>query len=1179
MSDLKPTIYLKVKKSLRSTKGGSLPTEWVKLKKNKKDARRKLNQARKNAAIKPSIFGGRKTLYGKLIKRPYKAYNRVIRRGLAAGVIKNLSFFGTTQAVNNTLFGWSRVGRLIKKRNPTKYRLYRKEIPYRPNAFELNPMLSVLKKLARHNTKKQHTRRLILFNRYLNTRASSYFRSYLPASLSSMDGVINTSRDSLVKERETKNALLIKPLFQDVKFRKLLIKMSKIGVRGRSLTKVLTLALNPFLINFINNKSDLIASNDLISNHFSAIQASRTRVNFNFSKYSNIGYFWVRTSGPFYYTNSLSPYVGTFWDNLNFNSLNHSYGLTSVSMTHYSELVNFCQNNTLFDFVNLNLMKSFPHKSYVFNTLAKTAMMNEVLASPHYNPNHSKFIMQTWCRGFNHYSCFSTDGKLSRSLKNLKLATGSTLDSYFKKTSLLANTSLKDDRILLVTSKTPSFLIATNPGSVSVQLRINQEYDDYEERVLNDVTLKCPTVFTLKLDITEYLSEQMFTTYSNNHTSNNFVKYHYTDTSEPTINLHTANNFIQTPFLINWNDDISENLIYLQTAPSTGSRSIDDKLIAVLSSVRGQSISDFVDTTEDVSSVYSLDKDLSELNVLSLFDQIGRYVNLKNVKNKKCRKLFGFVDLLIKNFITKTGTLRNPNSIVELLRGGVSVHPDLVNILNVIRRRFGLRGRVSKYNPHFSAFLLKSCYKAWLSVSTSRRLKKLDNIKRKKRYLLFNKKKNRKRSSRFYNKIVRKESAPIKKQLEHGSRTFKKRSYLKRYLGYATMSRWARNPDFYLKNFSVVQKNRRLNQLEIFETEPLDMISEFDEYVDEFKSLSLTQNFRDFNDDSEIAASDYIAWLIDYRTRNTNHSSLNRKTELRKSYNVTTLSHKSFSPHYNQQTSDLTSYLTSNTFFLNTTLTNQFLFKYLILRSAEYHNYSHYNVTFKMVKPILHVLNLFYFGSRFDLFSRSNLFPTESFSYTIQRRLLKCFTLRKFITSTGAWYNHMLVRFMSNCTGRRVYLKLNPHIENSLTFEDHVQCLIWEGRVHGFQKILGPKIFIEESLRIILIALKYKDPTFLINWIRTMLYRMSFWKYRTLFRYLKFVIRDLFEPNFAKFGLRGFKVRLKGKISVAGNARTRTLMMRIGQTSHSKFNNKVAHSFTLVNSFTGVMGFNLWIFF
>lgn len=266
-------------------------------------------------------------------------------------------------------------------------------------------------------------------------------------------------------------------------------------------------------------------------------------------------------------------------------------------------------------------------------------------------------------------------------------------------------------------------------------------------------------------------------------------------------------------------------------------------------------------------------------------------------------------------------------------------------------------------------------------------------------------------------------------------------------------------------------------------------------------------------------------------------------------------------------------------FFLNTILTHQFLFKYLITRSAEYYNYSHFNITFKLAKPILYALNLFYFGSRFELLYKSNLFPTESFSYLIQRRLLKCFALRKFISSTGAWYNHMLVRFMSNCTGRKVYLKLNPHVENNLTFEDRAQCVIWENRVLGFQKILGPKIFIEESLRIILIALKYKDPTFLINWIRTMLYRMSFWKYRTLFRYLKFVIKDLFEPNFEKFGLRGFKVKLKGKISVAGNARTRTLLTRVGQTSHSKFNNKVAHSFTLVNSFTGVMGFNLWIFF
>jgi len=50
---------------------------------------------------------------------------------------------------------------------------------------------------------------------------------------------------------------------------------------------------------------------------------------------------------------------------------------------------------------------------------------------------------------------------------------------------------------------------------------------------------------------------------------------------------------------------------------------------------------------------------------------------------------------------------------------------------------------------------------------------------------------------------------------------------------------------------------------------------------------------------------------------------------------------------------------------------------------------------------------------------------------------------------------------------------------------------------------------------------------------------------------------------------------LKGKISVAGNARTRTLLYRIGETSHSKVNNRVLSDFTTINSFTGVMGFKI----
>jgi ribosomal protein S3 len=55
--------------------------------------------------------------------------------------------------------------------------------------------------------------------------------------------------------------------------------------------------------------------------------------------------------------------------------------------------------------------------------------------------------------------------------------------------------------------------------------------------------------------------------------------------------------------------------------------------------------------------------------------------------------------------------------------------------------------------------------------------------------------------------------------------------------------------------------------------------------------------------------------------------------------------------------------------------------------------------------------------------------------------------------------------------------------------------------------------------------------------------------------------------------MKGLKFQLKGKISVAGNARTRTLLQTTGSTSHATYNNKILYTLNLVRTFTGVMGF------
>jgi hypothetical protein len=52
-------------------------------------------------------------------------------------------------------------------------------------------------------------------------------------------------------------------------------------------------------------------------------------------------------------------------------------------------------------------------------------------------------------------------------------------------------------------------------------------------------------------------------------------------------------------------------------------------------------------------------------------------------------------------------------------------------------------------------------------------------------------------------------------------------------------------------------------------------------------------------------------------------------------------------------------------------------------------------------------------------------------------------------------------------------------------------------------------------------------------------------------------------------------VRLKGKISVAGNSRKRAILYRVGKTSHATCSLKVLHSMSTIVTFTGVLGFQI----
>lgn len=263
--------------------------------------------------------------------------------------------------------------------------------------------------------------------------------------------------------------------------------------------------------------------------------------------------------------------------------------------------------------------------------------------------------------------------------------------------------------------------------------------------------------------------------------------------------------------------------------------------------------------------------------------------------------------------------------------------------------------------------------------------------------------------------------------------------------------------------------------------------------------------------------------------------------------------------------------LYTNPLFMKTALTYNFFFKYVTTRSL-FQRKAFNNTSLLELNQLFHPYST---PSKHV----TNLAVSSSFTYELQRRLVKSFESSRWSAKVSPWYLNTLVRFMEHCSGKKVLLKLNPFIENSLTYTDLAKCTMWLTRVAGFQKLLGPKFFLDEVLKAVTLALKVKDATFFSNWIRGMLKRLSFWKIRVFFRFLKYMMRYVFWTSFDYFQFKGLKICLKGKISVAGNARKRTLLYRIGTTSYSKFDNKISYDFSCIGSFTGVMGFRVWMFF
>jgi hypothetical protein len=106
----------------------------------------------------------------------------------------------------------------------------------------------------------------------------------------------------------------------------------------------------------------------------------------------------------------------------------------------------------------------------------------------------------------------------------------------------------------------------------------------------------------------------------------------------------------------------------------------------------------------------------------------------------------------------------------------------------------------------------------------------------------------------------------------------------------------------------------------------------------------------------------------------------------------------------------------------------------------------------------------------------------------------------------------------------------------------------------------------------LLLLFKTADATIITSWLHTKLSRMSLFGHGRFLSTFFFFLGIFYDLRCTVYGLAGIKIRVAGKISVAGNARKRAMQFTRGKTSSGSINTKVSSDFYLVRTSTGCLG-------
>ncbi len=350
-------------------------------------------------------------------------------------------------------------------------------------------------------------------------------------------------------------------------------------------------------------------------------------------------------------------------------------------------------------------------------------------------------------------------------------------------------------------------------------------------------------------------------------------------------------------------------------------------------------------------------------------------------------------------------------------------------------------------------------------------------------------------------------------------------------------------------------------------------VSTYRPFIDDFQSLPRTRHsFLSTNIPSLNYKTDSMRdiWLKHVSHEESYHRNVNTNTNLPliSKFNKSVLLHSLKNP----STSNIKN-INNFMLFITNPLDLKFIFKSPIFKTYSSESYRLLNSNLSSIfSKVFQRLNL-------DNTVNNNLIPNLHFNFSIFKKVSGSHSDGIFTMSSIPWHYNNIIRFMEFCSGKKILFQFYPFLSQSVEKYYVVVYKRWMTRMSYYERKLGHRFFLEEALHIIHLTLNLHDPKIMCTWLKAIIQRISFWKTRSIFRFLKYLFNQYFSVIMNDVGSKGLKICLRGKISAAGNSRTRTILYRVGKTSHANTSLKVLNEFMTIGTFTGVLGFQIWVFY